>query len=324
MPVCPGWLGIFALVRRVGRLETAPRATLPFRAYLLATMILGLGIGLGVALYALIPVAGVVALLVPALGFGVGLALLAAQRQRPGALSLTGLLIALTSSVGFFALYNQANGGEAPVIAVALATLVAVLWLLIRARITGASVPLLAQLFTLNVGVLVIAGILAVFTRTSSSGGRISGLAALVFVGAFVWDLVTSGRTTNATGRRFPRHVRVYLYLGYTLLLTTLTVLIAAVSFNNPDTAAIYATTFNQTQYGHFGLLALGFATLFATFILRMSRAAAPGRAQRPQPPAPYQAYPAYPQTPPYSPSPPQPYPQQPYPQQPPYPPARQ
>jgi hypothetical protein len=313
-----GW-GIFALVRRVGRLEAAPRSTPPFRAYLLATVILGLGIGLGVALYSLIPVAGLVALLVPALGFGVGLALLAAQRQRPGALSLTGLLIALTSSVGFFALYNQANGGQAPVIAVALATLAAVLWLLIRARINGASVPLLAQLFTLNVGVLVIAGILAFFNRTPTSVGHISGVAALVFVGAFVWDLVTSGRTTNATGKRFPRHIRVFLYLGYTLLLTTLTVLLAAVSFNNPDTATIYATTFNQTQYGHFGLLALGVATLFATFILRVSRASAPSRRPSAPPAAPYAPYPVYPSNPAYGPYPPQPAPMRPV-----YPPPQQ
>ena len=278
-----GW-GIFALVRRVGRLEAAPRATPPFLAYLLATLTLGLGVGLVVALFAVFPVAGILALIVPALGFAVGLALLAAQRQRPGMLSLTGLLIALTSSVGFFALYNQANGGEAPVIAVALATLATVLWLLIRARINELSVPLLAQLFTLNVGVLVIAAILAFFDRSPTTGGRISGVAALIFVGAFVWDLVTSGRATNSSSKRFPRHVRVYLYLGYTLLLTTLIVLLAAVSFNNPDTATVYNTGFNQTQYGHFGLLALGFATLFATFILRVSRAATP---RRPQPLAP-------------------------------------
>jgi hypothetical protein len=314
-----GW-GIFALVRRVGRLEAAPRATPPFRAYLLATLILGLGIALGLGLYTLIPVAGLVALLVPMLGFSVGLALLAAQRQRPGALSLTGLLIVLTSSVGFFALYNQANGGQAPVIAVALATLAAVLWLLIRARINEASVPLLAQLFTLNVGVLVIAGILAFFSRTPSSGGHISGVAALVFVGAFVWDLVTSGRTTNASGRRFPRHVRVFLYLGYTLLLTTLTVLLAAVSFNTPDIARIYATTFNQTQYGRFGLLALGVATLFAMFILRVSRASAPAqRPSAPAPYAPYAPYSAYPPSPAYGPYPPQPAPARPV-----YPPPQQ
>jgi len=95
-------------------------------------------------------------------------------------------------------------------------------------------------------------------------------------------------------------------------LLTTLIVLLAAVSFNNPDTAIVYDTGFNQTQYGHFGLLALGFATLFATFILRVSRAAA---ARRLQPPtaafsAPYPAYPSYPHHP--------------YPPQPPYPPSRQ
>jgi hypothetical protein len=105
-------------------------------------------------------------------------------------------------------------------------------------------------------------------------------------------------------------------------------VLLAAVSFNNPDTATVYNTGFNQTQYGHFGLLALGFATLFATFILRVSRAATP---RRPQPVAPssYPAYPAYPQNPVYAPTPPQlypnqPYPNQPYPQQRPYPPSRQ
>jgi hypothetical protein len=323
-----GW-GIFALVRRVGRLEAAPRATPPFLAYLLATLTLGLGIVLAAALFTVFPaadlVAGIVALIVPALGFGVGLALLAAQRQRPGMLSLTGLLIALTSSVGFFALYNRANGGEAPVIAVALATLATVLWLLIRARINGPSVPLLAQLFTLNVGVLVIAAILAFFDRSPTTSGRISGVAALIFIGAFVWDLVTSGRATNSSSRRFPRHVRVYLYLGYTLLLTTLIVLLAAVSFNNPDTAIVYNTGFNQTQYGHFGLLALGFATLFATFILRVSRAAA---TRRPQPPvpasyAPYPAHSPYPQYPVSAPNPPQPYPQQPYPQQPPYPPSQ-
>jgi hypothetical protein len=340
-----GW-GNFELVRRVGRLEVAPGATPPLRAYLLATALLGIGIGLGVALYVLVPVAGVVALLVPALEFGVGLAPLAAQRQRPGALSLTGLLITLTSSIGFFALYNQVNGGEAPVIAVALATLVGGLWLLIRARITVASVPLLAQLFTLNVGVLVIAGILAYFSRTPSSGGGISGLGALIFVGAFVWDLVTSGRTTNATARRFPRHVPVYLHLGYTLLLTTLTVLIAAVSFNNPDTATIYATTVIQTQYGTSACWRLDSprslrrsscvsATLFATVILRVSHASTP---RRPQPPAPasYAPYPAYPPCPqsavsapfpqqpyPQQPNPQQPSPQQPYPPQPPYPPSR-
>ena len=134
-------------------------------------------------------------------------------------------------------------------IAVALATLATVLWLLIRARINEQSVPLLAQLFTLNVGVLVIAAILAFFDRSPTTGGRISGVAALIFVGAFVWDLVTSGRATNSSSKRFPRHVRVYLYLGYTLLLTTLVVLLAAVSFNSPEPPRSITAGFNQTQY---------------------------------------------------------------------------
>jgi hypothetical protein len=136
----------------------------------------------------------------------------------------------------------------------------------------------------LNVGVLVIAAMLASFDRTPTSGGRPSGVAALIFVGAFVWDLVTSGRATNSSSKRFPRHVRFFPYRGYTLSLTTLIVLLAAVSFNNPDTAIVYDTGFNQTQYSHFGLLALGYATLFATFIPRVRRATAPRRPQAPIP----------------------------------------
>jgi len=300
-----GW-GVFALVRRIGRLEAAPRATPPFMAYLLATLVLGLGIALSAVIVGVFQAPTIVVLIVPALGFAVGLTLLAAQRNRPGSLSLTGLLIALTSSIGFFALLNRANGGEATLITVALATLATALWLAIRGRINERSVPLLGPLLTLNIGVLVIAGVLAFFDRTHTPSGRISGAAALVFVGAFVWDLVTSGRVTNASGRRFPRHVRVYLCLGYTLLLTTLTVFFAAVTFNNADTASVYSAALNQEQYGHFGLLALGVATLFATFILGVSRAGATARhsggyaaqpypPDAPYPPQPSPGYPAYP-----------------------------
>jgi hypothetical protein len=324
-----GW-GVFALARRVGRLEAAPRASMPFVAYLIATFVFFLGFALVAALLLGLGASLIVEFIVPLIGFTVGFALMAAQRNRPGWLSFSGLLVALTSSLGFLALLNQAsnqkNGAVAILIILSLATLATVLGLLVRLRINQQSTVLLAQLLTLNVGVLVIAAVLTFFERTQTSG-RVSGVAALIFVGAFLWDLVTSGRATNASSKRFPRHVRVYLYLGYTLLLTTVVVLLAAISFNSAEAARTIQEGFNQQLYAHYGLLALGVATLFATFILRVSRASTP---RQPQPPAPapyspYPAYPTYPQNPVYTPNSPhpnQPYPQ--YPQQPPYPPSPQ
>jgi hypothetical protein len=325
-----GW-GVFALARRAGRLEAAPRASLPFVAYLIATFVFFLGFALIAALIIGLGAPEQVEIIIPLIGFIVGFALMAAQRNRPGWLTFSGLLVALTSSLGFLALLNQAgnqkNGGVPILVILSLATLATVLWLLVRLRINQRPTVLLTQLLTLNVGVLVIAAVLAFFDRTQTSG-RVSGVAALIFVGAFVWDLITSGRATNGSSRRFPRHVRIYLYLGYTLLLTLVVVLLAAISFNSAEAATTIQEGFNQKLYAQYGLVTLGIATLFATFILRVSRAAAP---RRPEPlaPSPYPAYPAYPQNPVYAPSPPQPYPNQPYPnqpypQQPPYPPSRQ
>jgi hypothetical protein len=317
-----GW-GVFALARRVGMLEAAPRATMPYVAYLIATLVFFLGFALLAALIVGLGAPLVFEYIIPLIGFVVGFALMAAQRNRPGWLTLTGLLVALTSSLGFLALLNQVsgqtNGGVAILIILSLATLATLLWLLVRLRVNQRSAVLLGQLLTLNVGVLVIAGVLAFLDQTHTSGGRVSGVAALVFVGAFAWDLLTSGRVTNATSKRFPRHVRVYLYLGYTLLLTTVVVLLAAISFNNDATARTIREGFNQEQYGHYGLLTLGVATLFATFVLRVSRAAAPRRPAGPLPYLPRSPYPAVPppQTPPYAPYPQQPYPQQAYPPQP-------
>jgi hypothetical protein len=316
-----GW-GVFALARRVGRLEAAPRASMPFVAYLIATLVFFLGFALVAALIVGLGAPAIVEYLVPLIGFIVGYTLMAAQRDRPGRLSLTGLLVALTSSLGFLALLNNAgvqkNGAIAILVILSLATLATVLWLVARLRVNQRSTTLLAQLVTLNVGMLVIAGILAFFNRTQASSGRVSGLAALVLIGAFLWDLITSGRATNVSSKRFPRHVRVYLYLGYTLLLTLVVVVLAAISFNSPEAARTIQEGFNEPLYAHYGLVTLGVATLFATFILRVSRASTP--AQRPSAPvpAPYPPYPPYPPNPAS-----QPYPSQPYPARPAHPPQQ-
>jgi hypothetical protein len=299
-----GW-GVFALARRVGRLEAAPRSSLPFVAYLTATFVFFLGFALVAALILGLGAPVIVGYIVPLIGFIVGFTLLAAQRNRPGRLSLTGLLVALTSSLGFLALLNNAgdqkNGAIAILVILSLATLATVLWLVARLRVNQQSTTLLTQLLTLNVGVLVIAGILVFFQRTQTSSGRVSGMAALVFIGAFLWDLLTSGRATNASSKRFPRHARVYLYLGYTLLLTTVVIVLAAISFNSAATAKTFEEGFNQQLYAHYGLATLGVATLFATFILRVTCAATP---QQPRSPGPT-PYPSTPLTPGYAPYPP-------------------
>jgi hypothetical protein len=318
-------MGRFRAREARGETRSGPRASLPFAAYLIATLVFFLGFALVAGLILGLGAPVIIGYIVPLIGFIVGFTMMAAQRNRPGQLSLTGLLVALTSSLGFLALLNntgdQKNGAITILVILSLATLATVLWLVARLRVNQHSTTLLAQMLALNVGVLVIAGILEFFNRTQTSTGRVSGLAALVFIGAFLWDLLTSGRATNASSKRFPRHVRVYLYLGYTLLLTTVVVALAAISFNSAETAKTFEEGFNQQLYAHYGLVTLGVATLFATFILRVS-CAAPPQSPRSPVPTPYPSAPLAPGHPPYPPYPPYP-PQQP-PTQPAYPPPQQ
>src|SRR5262249_28689051 len=155
-----GW-GIFALARRVGRLEAAPRVSLPFVAYLIATCVFFLGFALAAMLIVGLGAPEQVEYILPLIGFSVGFTVMAAQRNRPGWLTLTGLLVVLTSSLGFLALLDQAsnqrNGGDtngalAILIMLAMATLAILIWLLARGRLGQQSTVLLAQLLTLNVG----------------------------------------------------------------------------------------------------------------------------------------------------------------------------
>ena len=57
---------------------------------------------------------------------------------------------------------------------------------------------------------------------------QVGVIAAISLIGAFVWDLLTSGnRVTNVDGRRIRRYTRVLVYLAYTLFIATVAMFFA-------------------------------------------------------------------------------------------------
>ena len=94
------------------------------------------------------------------------------------------------------------------------ATVIAILWLALRGRLTArVAAPLTAALLLL-VGLQVIGWYFQLFLpNLHQLTGQSAVLAAMVFVAAILWDLLTSGdAVTNRESRAFPRSTRVLLY----------------------------------------------------------------------------------------------------------------
>jgi hypothetical protein len=256
-----------------------------------------------------------------------GIVLVIRGRWRPGAASAAGLyLIVVGLSVIAFAGTIGAFGASAVValggvqIAVALFTLVALAWLALRGQLDAKRASLVARFFVLN-GALLLIGVVYIaianagmFVGTFSRG--VGPVAAVLIVLAFLWDfLMSGGEVTNVEGRRFPRHTRILLYVGYTMLVSTMVLFFGPVTPNTIIGQPDLFFVFNPDLWPRYGLLLLGVPLLVTNFVLGVSR----GRiVPRPAPPIappqpPYTPYPA-----PYPPYPMQPQPG--YPQ--PYPPA--
>jgi len=154
------------------------------------------------------------------------------------------------------------NSGVAMV--VALVSLAAVIALAARRRLasTGGQ-RLLAALFSLNVGLLMLDALYAYYSRGDASSTLFSVQAALV-VGAFVWDLLMSGKITNHTSRTAPRGERVLIYLGYSLL-TTVSV---TLSLSAQNASSILNDSITASSYVQMGLLLMGIPLLLV-FALR-------------------------------------------------------
>jgi hypothetical protein len=96
----------------------------------------------------------------------------------------------------------------------AAAAFVSLAVLLVRSQLTKQH---LEFLLGLNV-VLVVVALFSLLFQNARQLGEVSIVgAALVLILALLWDIATSGELMNVSGRRFPRHARLLLYLGYVI-----------------------------------------------------------------------------------------------------------
>lgn len=268
-----GW-GAYALLRSVGQMQRWPRREIPFSADIASAAVFGAAflvlalviVGLGLPTVFAEPLG----LLLPLGGLVLGLPLIALGRQSPGWFSEFGLMLVAIMTVGFYTLLQQvshnANIGQL----VAPATLIVLVWLLVRGRLNAASAPLLGQLFILNAGLLLLNVLYAYFAFGGSRVAQLGVVQAILLLVAFAWDLLFSGGSTNTDGARFPRYVRLLVHLGYTLLVTVGAVLFSSGVYDEAGALFSHDVTDAAARYG---LLVLGTSLLLANFVLHLSRA---------------------------------------------------
>lgn len=157
--------------------------------------------------------------------------------------------------------------------AVAAATLALVVYIVLRRRNDARWLDLARLALALNIGLLVIAGMIrlydiAIGLSKSSSDHPISWAEALIVLIALGWDLVMSGEVfTNRDDKGFPRHTRLLLYMGYIMLTATLVMYFSAQSFVF-GTAGAHEALFESEPWPQFGLAVLGLPMVITTFAL--------------------------------------------------------
>lgn len=154
---------------------------------------------------------------------------------------------------------------------IAVATLLLVGRLLIRRRhLSGSETALVALVFALNVGLQLLAWISGAFDQ--SQDVKLSVGQAIILIIGIGWDVLMSGeQITNPDGTRFPRQVRLLLYLGYTMMVTTAVLYFTTQSFTNPANGTV-KPFFEDAQWPQTGLIFLGAPLLITVFIIKVSR----------------------------------------------------
>lgn len=115
--------------------------------------------------------------------------------------------------------------------AVAVWTLLALVFLLVTGRLTRDGAPLLRLLLVL---LLALVGLRMLYqdvfgTALSAGYGR-PAIQAIVLMAALLWDVAMSGENlTNREGDNVPRHSRVLMYFGYIMLVATAVLFFSAI-----------------------------------------------------------------------------------------------
>lgn len=219
----------------------------------------------------------------PFFGLVVGLPLLLAGRRRGGKRAVAGLYFLVFGIVdGLMLLNNEVawlNPRRSGSLALnvfsleagaALLTLAVVLVLVIhRASIRQAAGVLLA-LLGLNAGFLAVFVSSQLYTSSQSTATAFTIQQAVLLVGAFLWDILTSGaEATNLDNRSFPRYTRILLYVGYTTLISASLLYDSTATLG---TSSATARAFSQSDWANYGLLYLGVPLVVTIFLLGLSR----------------------------------------------------
>lgn len=103
---------------------------------------------------------------------------------------------------------------------IGLGALVLVAAMAATGRLSAAGLPLLRLVLTLLLGLVGVEFLaIAVFGTVVEAAAEFTATQALLLLVALLWDVAMSGATaTNRGGRHLPRHTRVLLYFGYTML----------------------------------------------------------------------------------------------------------
>lgn len=262
--------GVVRLLELTVAMQRWPALEVPAWGYLVATLVLALGFGVVTLLLAAgLPV--IVVVVIPVIGVALGWSLALVGRTRPGPLSATGLFITVSTTIGVEAYAWVYSGLPGLQLLVAPASVVALLWLAVRRGVNPSTAPFVAQLFALDVAVLAVAWFSELF-KPGQGTQQVGVIAAVALVGAFFWDLLTSGsRVTNVDGRRFRRYVRVLVYVGYTLFIATVALFFTTETYVGGGVPDL-THALNGEQIARLGLLFLGVPLVVTTFLLRVSR----------------------------------------------------
>ena len=150
-------------------------------------------------------------------------------------------------------------------------TLVWIGSLLVRRRPLREASKELSGVFLLLAGLQAIGWLNDLANGITALGARSTVLLAGLFVLTTLWDLVTSGeQVTNTDSPAFPREGRMLLYLGYTLVATSLFLYIGSLRAQTSGTPA--PDYFSSDADAFLGLFLLGAPMVVLTFLLSVGR----------------------------------------------------
>jgi hypothetical protein len=198
-----------------------------------------------------------------------GLLLIKRRQRHTASIGTVGLFLFVAGLWGLLSLIQAASFVSLQLVASAL-TLALLAWLVIDRTRRAAEV--LAPLLVLTLGVQGVSLVYRVYGAALFASEVSIALQALVLLIALGWDLMLSGKhVTNVDGKRIHRHVRMLLYFGYVMLVSSTVLYFGA--YRNLATNEPAIQLFEPESFVRWGILGLGVPLLLTGFLLSVSQA---------------------------------------------------